>query len=370
MEQKKSGWRIAMEIIIEIIVLIACLIYEAGAWVITQLTNYAASKPRATAWTLIVLTAVAITGWWPRTTSPEYPSGDVKQSSEIRVAPVPERISSSSHPTPKPKATVVKPKITVKVPKVPQPKMPIRAKARGPLTGVLIILDPGHGGVTKWQTADPGCSWTFKGQTLREAAYTYRMAKEVAEMALALGADVAYTSWSPTMNVSAPASVAMPLPVSPRLPSGSILVNDIAGLKARVIASNSVFQKNKSAHKLVLFVSLHVDSQGAGQRGLHVCYDKHADSTPRLATLMSRAISNYSYGWHKGNKPMATIKPQGILVINGKYNVLRHRVLLEAGIPGDDGDSWRLRNEANRRLMLKRVVISPAVQLAKEQKGG
>jgi hypothetical protein len=159
----------------------------------------------------------------------------------------------------------------------------------------------------------------------------------------------------------------MPLPLKPLLPNGSVLVNDATGLRQRVTASNSLYRANAGKYRLIVFISLHIDAEGPGQSGLHVCYDE-GSTAPRLAELMERSIIDYQYGWRNGGQPMPTIKPQRLYVLNGKYNVLKHRVLLECGIPGDSGDSWRLRSEPHRRAMLERVVVKPLIQLAKEQK--
>lgn len=309
-----------------------------------------------------ILIAIAIIAFWPhnevRETSTHKPTA-IRQGSEQKA---PETISRPTADAPTEQAQIV-------VPSIPQPKMPIVSKVKGPLNGVLVIIDPGHGGMTRWQTPDPGCFWMFKSQELRESAYTYRMAKEVTDSVLLSGGDVVYTAWSPTMNVVTAPSSAMPLPIKALLPDGAVLVNGATGLNQRVVASNRLYRATEGKYKLVVFISLHVDAEGPGQSGLHVCYDRHS-TPPRLAELMERSIINYQYGWRNGGQPMSTLKPQELYVLNGKYNVLMHRVLLECGIPGNPRDSWRLRSEPHRRAMLERVVVEPLLQLAKEQKGG
>jgi N-acetylmuramoyl-L-alanine amidase len=261
----------------------------------------------------------------------------------------------------------------VKVPDVTQPAMPIKAEVSGLLKGTLVILDPGHGGKTQWAgVVDPGAPWQFGGQTCYEAAYTYRLAKELGDLILQNGGDVAYTAWSPTMEVSTPPSQAMPLPKVPLLPDGSELANNGVGLNARADAANNLYQSQKDNYKLFTFISLHIDSMGEGWDGLHVCYDRRASEIPRLAELVSEAIQNGRYSRRYKGVAKETLEARGLAVLNSSHNPLKQRILLECGIPGDPNDSWRLRDEASRRKMLGRVVLDPLIQLKEEndKKGG
>ena len=261
----------------------------------------------------------------------------------------------------------------VKVPVATQPAMPIKAEASGLLNGTLVILDPGHGGKTQWAgVVDPGSNWQFSGQTYYEAAYTYRLAKEVGDLILQNGGDIAYTAWSPTMELSTMASQAMPLPTAPLLPDGSELSNNGVGLNARADAANALYQSQKDNYKLFTFVSLHIDSMGEGWDGLHVCYDRRASEVPRLAELVSEAIQDGRYGRRYKGVAKETLEARGLAVLNSSHNPLKQRILVECGIPGDPNDSWRLRDEASRRKMLGKVVLDPLIQLKEEndKKGG
>jgi N-acetylmuramoyl-L-alanine amidase len=255
----------------------------------------------------------------------------------------------------------------VKVPEATQPTMPIKAEASGLLDGTLVILDPGHGGKTQWAgVVDPGSQWQFGGQTYYEAAYTYRLAKEIGDLILQNGGDVAYTAWSPTMEISTLASQAMPLPTVPLLPDGSELSNNGTGLNARADAANNLYQSQKDNYKLFTFVSLHIDSMGEGWDGLHVCYDRRANKIPRLAELVSEAIADGRYSRRYKGVTKETLEARGLAVLNSSHNPLKQRILLECGIPGDPNDSWRLRDEASRRKMLGKVVLDPLIQLKDE----
>ncbi len=260
----------------------------------------------------------------------------------------------------------VGPKGEVKIPDVPMPKMPLKATASGPLDGVLVILDPGHGGRTQWGSPDPGCEWQFRGEDYRESAYTFRMAKELGNLIRAQGGDVAYTAWSPAMEVMTGPRDPMPLPVKARLADGRVLSNGTAGLVARTEIANWLYRAYRGSYRLILFISLHIDSMGEGWSGLHACHDRHADDTPELAKLIAQAIDDGHYTRQYRGVKKEALDSRGILVINGHYNVLHQRVLVELGIPGDKDDSWRLRNPESRQTMLERVVLRPLIRLAKE----
>lgn len=258
-------------------------------------------------------------------------------------------------------------KAQAKIPAVPMPRLPLSPTAPGRLKGVLVILDPGHGGNTRWGTPDPGCEWKFKGEDFREAAYTFRMAKELGDLIRRQGGSVAYTAWSPAMEVVTGPRDPMPLPVRTLLADGRKLPNESEGLVDRAEVSNWFFRSNGTSYRLVTFISLHIDSMGKDWSGLHVCYDRHTKSVPRLAELIAQAIEDGRYTrQHRGVKKEA-LDARGILVINGGYNNLRQRVLVELGIPGDKDDSWRLRNPASRQKMLEKVIVRPLIQLAESR---
>lgn len=253
----------------------------------------------------------------------------------------------------------------VKIPDVEMPKMPLRATASGPLDGMMVILDPGHGGETQWGSPDPGCEWQFQGEDYRESAYTFRMAKELGELIRQQGGDVAYTAWSPAMEVMTGPRDPMPLPVKALLADGRVLTNGTAGLKARTEVTNWLY-RTYQGYRLVVFISLHIDSMGKGWSGLHVCHDRHAKDTPEVARLIAQAIEDGHYTRQYRGVKKEALDSRGILVINGQYNILHQRALVELGIPGDKDDSWRLRNPESRQTMLERVVVKPLIRLAQE----
>ncbi|MCX6808418.1 MAG: N-acetylmuramoyl-L-alanine amidase [Candidatus Berkelbacteria bacterium] len=258
------------------------------------------------------------------------------------------------------------------IPDLPQPKMPLLAAKSGDLDGVLLVLDPGHGGKAARTEfgVDTGCVWQSRGQDFFEAAYTYREAKEVADLVRARGCDIIYTAWSPSMEVETPASLSMPLPQNPRLPSGASLGNGSAGLSARAAVATNALATYGKKYRLIVFVSLHIDAMASdGWQGIHVTYDGHAGVEPRYTELVAQAISDGHYArTYNGANPVAA-SAERYMVINGAYNGLRQRVLLETGIPGNDTDSWRLRNPESRRKMLQAVVVEPLVKLALEKEG-
>lgn len=244
----------------------------------------------------------------------------------------------------------------VVIPNIPQPVMPLRAIANGKLSGLLCVLDPGHGGATPWGV-DPGCQWQFQGEILYEAAYTYPLACEAADKVRALGAEVIFTAWSPTMEITADPQVAMPLPIAPQLPDGSFLQNEGVGLRQRADVAGWALREFYSQYKAIVFLSFHIDAMGAGWKGLHVCYSSDANSVPRMAELVGQAIQDGKYSRRHNGVIKSVVECRSLGVLRVSNNPLRQRILIETGIPGNDNDSWRLRNPASRSKMLDKVVI-------------
>lgn len=249
----------------------------------------------------------------------------------------------------------------------------------GKLSGSLTVIDAGHGG------DDPGCCWIFRGKHCMEAAYTYKMAAELGTFIRQIGGAVAFTVSSKNMSRATSTKDALPKPTDAISWTGNRVHASKIDRLRRTALNNKLLVKYHTRYKLFSFVSLHIDAMGQPiWKGLHVCYDKHRQSgAPRLAKLMANAVENNGYqrmkricitkitkGKFKIVKVWCEVRPldsRRLDVLNGKNNCLKHRVLLECGIPNNDSDSWRLRSAIARQRMLKRCVIQPLINLMSEK---
>lgn len=233
---------------------------------------------------------------------------------------------------------------------VKAPAMPLKPLKKGTLSGLVVVIDPGHGG------ADPGCHWTevfkWKGKsktvTFYEAGYTYRVAWELAWKLRANGATVYLTTYSQVMKSKTSPQQPLPLPRDARYTTtGKGVIARSVGLKPRTSLAASVWGKWRKSRKIA-FISIHVDSMPEGWQGAHVCVDARSTSEPKLAGSIASQLERRHMERRHNGKRFEAVDERRLYIINGSKNPIPERVLIELATPRNDNDSWRLRNPDSR----------------------
>jgi len=256
---------------------------------------------------------------------------------------------------------------TARPPYVPESSRPpggARVPA-GPLSGVVVILDPGHGG------QDPG---TVCGQT-SEAALTYRAATEVSAALRAQGAGVVYTVRSrqldPTLAVAEP-----PL----TRPTDAVLAATGRPLRERhsprplwerARTARAVWARrvrwDPDARRNVFFVSLHFDQFGsASVSGGVVCVDKRVRRVPALGVALAAQMASGSSGRGSEYEGIRGVSGHELGVLNPEQNPVPEKVLLELATLSNPQDALQAGDPAWRADMARRVT--DAIVLVHEEK--
>lgn len=257
-----------------------------------------------------------------------------------------------------------------KVPPCKPPKMPLRPLAIGPLTGWVIILDPGHGGT------DKGMSWVVTTPDGRkvihyESAYTYAMTLQIADQLRRKGAVVYLTAYS-ALSAQAIDSKMWTLDTVLPMPRDAVFLwNPKQGVTAgkgwhcRTDYGNAIWKAwYKKGH--VLYAAIHVDSlPGSGWHGSHVVVkDWHAPppAAQKLADFLKYA-NNGKYVRAKDGVLRPLLESTRKLFLFA-HSVVPNSFIWETALPQNEEDSQRIRDKEACGKYTEEIFVAALVKYA------
>jgi N-acetylmuramoyl-L-alanine amidase len=231
----------------------------------------------------------------------------------------------------------------------------------GPLRGVIVVIDPGHGG------ADSGANRLGTS----EAQLTYRMATTLSEVLRQEGAEVLLTVKSRALSIVPHEGKSEPPLEAPR-DARFTIDNKYVGVRQhespedlyrRAQLAAKVWQTRGARHP-VFFLSLHYDalSESRWHGGL-ICYDVRRGKPPQLANaLANRWRTSGLAGQRRGGVP----KARDLGVLNPEHNPVLQSVLIELATMSNRSDLNSARN-ATWRWKVSRLITDAVISCMKKR---
>ena len=230
------------------------------------------------------------------------------------------------------------------------------ASPAGPLAGVVVVLDPGHGGADPGTTAGP----------LSEAALSYRTAAELAASLQAQGAGVVFTVRShclnpflalseppierPTDAVMAATGKALALRHSPR------------PLWQRAETAQAIWlgrHADPNAARDVFFLSLHFDQFHTDTvHGGVVCVDRRCNPVPPLARALAEQMTQDNLCRTGDFHGIQGLAGRDLGVLDPKYNPVPEKALLEIATLSNPENAIEAGDEAWRGELVRRITLA------------
>lgn len=242
-------------------------------------------------------------------------------------------------------------------PPPPVSKTAPAALPAGPLAGVVVVLDPGHGGADPGTTAGP----------LSEAALSYRMATELAASLKAQDAQVVFTVRSRCLD---PALVVSEPPLE--RPADAVMAATGAPLGLRH-SPRPLWQRAETAGAVwagrhtdphaardVFFLSLHFDQFHADTvQGGTVCVDRRCNPIPPFARALAGQMTQDNLC--RGTEDFHGVRGlagRELGVLDPKYNPVPEKALLEIATLSNPENAIEAGDAAWRGELVRRITLA------------
>ncbi len=223
-------------------------------------------------------------------------------------------------------------------------------RTRPALSGWVVVLDPGHGGV------DPGSSGTFNGKRVVEDEYVFDVALRTRRIIRSMGGLSFLTIEDKVGERSLPAQSVFPDVRSETYTGTSVVVRAGSdGLNRRLAYGNSVSRKYPR-HKQA-WISIHFDVLGRNRviEGVRII---KARGSNKLADALGASFAKYNR-----LRDFAPVVQSGdpqyglrnLFILNGN-NRIREKVLVELGNFNNTTDVWRVRNPVTREAYARAIA--------------
>lgn len=218
---------------------------------------------------------------------------------------------------------------------------------KGPLYGVVVVIDPGHGGM------DPGSHGRFGADEVWEDEYNHDVALRLRDLVKKEGGIALLTIEDPNQKTPRDWHPSKVFPAD----RDEVFSLDRTQVRARTmgmrrrLAYANMIKRRYPRHR-IMFVAIHFDVVGKRKdvEGVQII------AARQDCALARKLVESFDERMRK-ERPLE-VSGHGIrrlYVLNGS-NSIQEKVLVELGNFNNTADVWRIRNPVNRQDYAKRIA--------------